>query len=248
MATVKKTPASKVMDVSHPKDSRPAQTSKPVIITNRSMITEDPMIAQAASEAVAKKTIPEDASSSDPAAPEAESEKVVNRQAKTIKPVTTAAEPTAEVEVAEPETTAEETAPEPPAAADTPARAPGGIEITQPSETKLANETRQLENKEPTEQAVEVDEPEVEIEGAIETEDDDDSPHEKTSEEKRYDDLEALVASKKYAVPIGVAAKQKARLVLWMLLVVVLAALLVDLLLDMGIIELSLPHTTFFST
>jgi hypothetical protein len=65
----------------------------------------------------------------------------------------------------------------------------------------------------------------------------------------RDQELEQLVASGKYFVPINAVQRKRSRLyaMLFFLLALVLAAALLDVVLDMGLVQLAVPHTHFFS-
>jgi hypothetical protein len=64
----------------------------------------------------------------------------------------------------------------------------------------------------------------------------------------REEELEGLIASGKYFVPINAAARKRTRIyvVLFLVCAVLAAVVLLDLALDMGVIKSSLPHTNFF--
>ena len=71
---------------------------------------------------------------------------------------------------------------------------------------------------------------------------------EKTDEEKRTDDIELIIAKGTYVLPINQSGKRKERIIIGTLLIVLLLALMLDVLLDIGVVSLPwLPHTTFFS-
>ena len=71
---------------------------------------------------------------------------------------------------------------------------------------------------------------------------------EKTDEEKRSDDIELIIAKGTFVLPINQSGKRKERIIIGTLLIVLLLALMLDVLLDIGVVSLPwLPHTTFFS-
>lgn len=70
-------------------------------------------------------------------------------------------------------------------------------------------------------------------------------------EAKRQQELQAYIDNRKYNVPIGAVAQRRSVIIsiLLTIIVLLLAIVLVDLMLDSGIILLltKLPHTHFFS-
>ncbi len=243
-----------VMDITHPRDVRPSSTSKPVIVTNRPMIAEDPMISQAAREAVDKDFDQPSGAPSAPLVPPDES--TVDRRAKTIKPIafshdqetvaeldSPSFEPeialetdiTSEDELSKPEV-AEEVPMEPTKTPDSPAA--GGSLQPVPAEHAPALQVadRPVEG---TIAGLTVDEPDTDEDGESRPE---------TPEEKHSHDLEAHVTKGTYFVPINQVGKRRSRIVLTIIFCVILVLITFDLLLDMGILKLSgVPHTTFFS-
>lgn len=69
---------------------------------------------------------------------------------------------------------------------------------------------------------------------------------EKTAEEKRQEELEAMVAAGTYHVPIGQVTKRRSIVIFLVILVTVLLLVAADLALDMELVTISgLPHTNF---
>lgn len=243
----------RVMDVTHPKNVRPSSNSRPVLVTNRPMIAEDPMIAQVAREAAEKGSeLPAGA----PSAPLVPSEEAtVSRQAKLVKPISVSHADDVEVKPEEPiadtdtvaevediETTYASDAKEPEAPSDStaaPAEAvnDAATEQTYPAQRPAA--AMHAANM-PGEGAA------MSIDG--DDGDEDSEPRPETPEEKLSHDFEAHVAKGTYFVPINQAGKRRGRIVMSIVVIVLLGLIMVNLLLDMGIIDIpGLPHTTFFS-
>lgn len=71
---------------------------------------------------------------------------------------------------------------------------------------------------------------------------------EETAEQKRIRDLESIIASGKYYLPLDGQRRRRERITLAVLFVVLLLLFLLDAMLDMGMVSLpGVPHTTFFS-
>jgi hypothetical protein len=72
------------------------------------------------------------------------------------------------------------------------------------------------------------------------------------AEVARQQELDTLIVSGKYVVPIGAVSRRRSRMYIMVLCVIglLLAALLFDVILDAGIVKLSknIPHTHFFTT
>lgn len=231
----------KVMDVTHPKNVQPGATSRPVIVASRPMIAADPMIAQSAAD-VLMKTAPEKVADTEKVTLEHKPELVINREAKTIDP--------------------EPTVPAADAAANEQSEAPGEVLTSAPlvdpviikqTASPSATITESTETKsrvEPETPAPASSQPEfIAAEPETDEQADEEVPTEKTAEQKQADDIEALIASRKYAVPIGKIAKRRARIALLIVSTILLVLIVLDLLLDMGILHASgIPHTTFFTT
>ncbi len=252
--TAKSSDPPRVMDITHPKDVRPTSTSKPVLITNRPMIAEDPMITQAAREAAEKGAeLPAGAPTAPVIPPD---EPTVNRQAKTVKPISVSHDDEATTKPAEP--TAElEATPEPDAA----------ITIEPPAKTTKEDEpaeTTAIAEEAPTDAAPEPATPDpkeelqvaetpsetaitgLDVDDADTDEDDETRPE--TPEEKHTHDLEAHVAKGTYFVPINQVGKRRSRIIITIIIFVILGLLTLNLLLDMGILDIpGIPHTNYFS-
>lgn len=199
----------KIDDVKRPDKVTPSASGRPIIVTNRPVLTADPMV------------VPKADSSTAEAVP-------VTRTAKTIAPVSqdveAPAEKTKAPEAPTPAETTESAEPSP----DTPAEQP---------EAEAAENTR----------GVQIDTPVRDSEAAVTAAE----AEAEAARQARETELEQLIASGKYAVPVNSVERKRTvhTSVGLTVLVVVLAALLIDLMLDANIIELlqKLPHTHFFT-
>jgi hypothetical protein len=240
-----KSDAKKVMDVVAPGQAKPSASSRPIVVGNRSVLGNDPMVvteneAQPAGEATEAQPTPQSA---------AGTPIIVNHQAKTVAPLSTP-EPTADdaaptESTPTPDDKAEAAKPEEPAEAEPAA------EAEKPSDADAPP-------KEPESQPAD-DQPEDKPDDSG----DDEEPSapadngesakaaKKAAEEadaKRRLELDDLIASGKYALPINAVRKQRSRAVLLVLvLIILLAVVTVDVLLDTGVLHLQgIPHTSFF--
>jgi anti-sigma28 factor (negative regulator of flagellin synthesis) len=216
----------KIVDIQAPKDVTAGASSRPLLVTNRPVLN-DPMVkGEAAADEKARQP--------------------VARTAKTIKPLTapdlasaTPADDKAAPAAAE-ATTAEADKPATPDAANSDASAAPDADtpetLDKPSVEASAPET------------TEDNEPDFTRDAAAET---------KAAESKaeaaraaRTEELEQLIASGKYFVPIDAVGRRRSRLYALLLTVcaLLLAVALLDVALDAGLIKLpiSLPHTHFF--
>lgn len=246
--------STKIDDVKRPEKVTPAATSRPLVVTNRPFLSSDPMVVPAVDAPEAPK----------PAEP-------IARTAKTIVPVSEAAQPEPEkpaaVPVSETPTAPEApSAPEPPqSAGDAPAsettentdekpeESPVAV-ITEPSQPGPVPDLRPSATTAADDESTQAQQP-----GAAEDEPKRDAEAEAIAEETavmeaktaREQELEQLIASGKYRVPINAVQRKRSRMYAWLLFVVaiLLAAVLVDAALDAGLVTTSLnvPHTHFFS-
>jgi len=292
----------KVMDVVHPGSSRPSQTSRPVITSNRNYLQADPMLSTTksadaksepavtpsqtaghvikppadliASEA-AKKTDEE----STPSAPELKKVTITEEDAKlrAIDEPLEEPKPDAELEdKTEPEAkSAEEKSepkPEPEVASKIPEPMPEKVaKPVKVAESKSAEKSDKLEQEasdnpelekpaekpndepgaepnKPDSAEPEQDNKDLDVIGNTLPVEDEPAAKQRVEDTQRQKELEHLIESRKYALPINTRGRRRA--MLWSLVVIVLLALVaVDLLADLGTITLpfSLPHTNFFS-
>jgi len=261
------TEVAKVMDITHPSNVQPSTTSRPVLVTNRPMIAEDPMIAQAAQSAIDIEK-PAGAPTED-TPPDVLSAPEVTRQGKTVTPVSVKvgeAEPAKpeepsvppnqpqpqpvtitidagpedaveeQIAVAEPS----EAQPEPSAEEELPKESvkPKEAETKPKTEPTPSFNLQTPKTIEKTTFAAMNDDSQLD-EGDAETK-------EKTAEDKRQEELEAIVTAGTYHVPIGQVAKRRGRVLFLVVLIVVLLVVLFDLALDTGLFTVSgVPHTNF---
>ena len=218
----------KAMDIHTPATAPATPASKPVIVPSRSL-AGDPMLS-------GKST-----SSSEDEQPSGSP--VINRQAKTIAPISeptesapsetpeaaqvVAAETTKTSEASEQNEVAEPpdlTAPAPESAAST-----EGVTSPTPGQTPVAD-TATLSTDES-----EDDEEDAETGTAVQ---------EKTAEQMRADQLEELIAKGNYAVPLNRKHNRRMNAMLAIVFVLFIALITLDLLLDMEVLTLSgFPHT-----
>ncbi len=221
----------KIDDVKRPEKVAPATTSRPILVTNRPVLTNDPMMVADGK-------------------PDADGEKangeVINRTAKTIKPIAIKSDlPEENAPEKKPDKALDEAA----ATSIGEAAADKTEAETQPEET-AEQQTRGLDAKpEVTEDtAASNDEPRRDSEAEVNAEELAAAEAKAAREQK----LEAIIASGKYRVPINAVQRKRSHMytMLLCLLAIVLALLLLDAMLDTGLIKppAKLPHTHFFST
>ena len=236
MATAKK-PA-KVMDTVHAGDTPPTPSARPVLVTNRPFMTVDPMLTAEQSgkgeekpsgEPVAK---PSDGPSGAPR---------LTREGKNLAPVINqvdeaeqpAAEDTPVQETVQNETSEPEKLAASPSEAEQTVHHTGGIKITPPK-----HDTPEEAKDEPEED----DETEADTADETEAENPEENP-----EAARNLELERHIAAGTYFVPIGQVKRRRQKVLLILLLLVSLGLITLDLLLDLGTLNLSgVPHTSLF--
>jgi hypothetical protein len=220
----------KITDVASPGKTAPPATSRPIVVTNRSLIAGDPMITAA-----------ELPSNEVPSAP------IVSRTAKTIAPVSTDVKPDEtpsllqpmQTEVSLPATPDEPAAaptsePEKPA---TPEPAPATAEPAPEQDTPPSDEPeRQADDMSP-ERDEAADEAAAEIKLSAE-------------EVARQQKLDQLIEERTYVVPINAVQRHRSRVFVaaMCLLALLLALILLDAVLDTGLLKPSfnVPHTHIF--
>lgn len=250
----KPTGAAKIMDVTHPRNTQPDTTSRPVIVTNRPMIAADPMIAQSAADVLTKSGAEKSVSQAELMS--RSPDLVINREAESTN---TSSSQTSSIKKDTQGTSADELT----KATDSLIGAPPVdrasvktipkpvVEATGQTQTTLSSNDAKPENL-PSEpdyrETTSVPRSELAFTDADSEELVDEDLRPQTDEQKQQKAMEALIASGKYAVPIGRIAKRRARVVLLVISTILLILLAIDILLDMGIISLlGIPHTTFFS-
>lgn len=253
----------KVMDVTHPHTAQPSTTSRPVIVTNRPMIDVDPMIAQSAVDVLTKSSAEKTGDSHSGLArhtPELVIERQTQPSAEADEGAALAAVPLAAVaDVDTPMQTIDadhtstgvpsldpkvETAKlgqaAEPLEAGKPVRATEGEKKTETQVSSPASSDNTPMSIQPESDVIKSDTNDTT---------DEETEQEKTAEQKQADNIEKLIASGFYKVPIGRAATRRAHRFLLAIFILLLVLVVVDILLDLGIIKLpSLPHTTFFQS
>ena len=204
-------------------DSAPSSTSRPVIVTNRPMMASDPMLSSTPESSDAEKPSNEPVKT----APLAAGEKVINREAKNIAPVS------AEAASAEETSSVTDKTNESAESAQTDvAKIPGEADRERkdvPGETSAENAAEPSKNAEPAQ-----------------TEDENTSTEAPAASDRDLE-LEQLIAKGTYAVPIGQVKRRRRKVLLTMLFILLLVAVLLDVMLDMGMLALpGVPHTNFF--
>lgn len=219
----------RVMDVTHPRNVQPPTTSKPVIVSNRPMIAADPMIAGMPAKP-AKEDVELPAGAPEPTVPpEAVTQ---NHESKTILPTEDL------LKAMEQPKPAEKAEVQP---ADVPAEEPAKTGEPIPTAAEPPAKTQDTPTQPEEVPAIETDDEETE-------EEDEDTPKPETAEQKRERELETIIASGKYYVPINRSGKKRAMIVFVVILCLIGLLAVADLLLDMGIVRVSgIPHTSFFS-
>ena len=230
----------KVMDIAHPSHVRASASSRPLIVTNRPMIAEDPMIAQVPNTAAeaAQKTEPE--ASAPTSAP------ALSTHEKHIQPPHTE-----ELTVGAGSADAIDT-PHEPGTVDTSVDASDEHDnnLTEKDDTpemkSSQNDSEQgtivLSSEDVSDTSSDVVEHSPLLAAA-------DEQKQIEAADAREQRIEELIDKGTYAVPISgahIGGGGKAAAVL--IITIILGAILLNLALDMGFVRLShIPHTTFFS-
>jgi hypothetical protein len=223
----------KMADVTKPKKTAPDADAQPLIIQSRPLMSKETTAATSnSSQAEAPKS---DEPSSAPILPSQSKRALLvpisdgtdNEASAAEEPVATAKSQPTSVAAAEKTKTTPATA-----EAKKPAEAPAKDDAIKPDD---ADDTEVDDQKD--------EKPAAETQKALE---------EAAAAEKRQEELESLIDSKQFFVPINaVAAKREVKhSAVMTVFVLVLAFILVDLMLDTGVILLvqKIPHTHFFTT
>jgi hypothetical protein len=235
-----KKPGKRIIDVAHPGQTAPSKTSKPVIITNRTIL-KDPMMVDDEPETSAETPV-----------------KSVKATAPTLSPSTAKAALTKDDTPEEPAAPIAEEPKEPEPTKDS---EPDTEPEAKPAEEP---ETKPEPAAEPTETPEPESEPEAEPEAETETEEKPEkdtaampasleAQAEATAKAEADHDagVQKLVDSKQYYLPINSVEKRKTRrfIVLGLLVVILLALAWADVALDAGLIHVDgvQPLTHFFS-
>jgi hypothetical protein len=234
-----KKPAKRIIDVAHPGQTAPPKTSKPVIITNRTIL-KDPMMVDGepeASEKVPAKSVKATAPTLSPSTAKA----ALTKNDTPEEPPAPIAEESKKPEPAknpEPDTEPETKPDEEPEAKPEPAAEPEeASEPEQPeSDPEAETESEEKTEKDTTAMPSSL---EAQAEAAAKAEADHDAG------------VQKLVDSKQYYLPINSVEKRKTRrfVVLGLLVVILLALAWADIALDAGLIHVDgiQPLTHFFS-
>ncbi len=266
MGTEKSKPAEKkVMDVSRPSQVAAPPTSRPVIVTNRPLITQDPMVMGGENTEAAKAVETKQSAAVTPhaekvikplkdqgtdSAPETEE----GKSKKETEPFTIGTQENAdELVTKKPEServasNAESTASD---LSKTPDEAKRSADAaTEPSKTEDAERQGDETGEGDTGAEITSNETSTEEIAGGDGESTTDTASLTPEEQKRTEEIEAAIASGRYFVPINASGKRRTLIVtVWLvILTVVLAVILVDALLDVGMLTLQgVPHTRFFS-
>lgn len=227
--------STKIDDVKRPDKVAPEATSRPLLVTNRPTLTNDPMISSPSNEDN----------------PDGQAGMPMTHTAKTIKPLDSTLE-AAQKDEATPEENAGDTAaseritegqakaekstelgvqaePEPKFKLTAPVRS-----STTPGLAVTADSDDESDSRRDPDAA-------ISAEDAAAAE----------AKAKREEELEGLIASGKYAVPINAVSRKRSRTnsIILSLLAILLAILLLDVAVDVGIMKVpsGIPHTHFFS-
>lgn len=213
-----KEPNKQVMDVSHPGKTAPPLTSKPVIVTNRTIL-KDPMVVDTTetddkkAEEAPKNTVAKAPVASDIETSEPKEKEVVAKPEHVVQPIAA------------------------PEAEEKPAEEPKKDE-PKPESAKPAEPTPTTQNSEDdADNGAVITDAQIEAEAAAEV--------------ARDAQVQKLIDSKKYYVPVNAVEKRRTKRViaLGIILSIILALAWVDIALDAGLIDLGSvqPVTHFFS-
>lgn len=218
----------KIDDIKRPEKVTPSATSRPILISGGQSVTpSDPMMVPSGGDK-----------------PEGETVQVMSHTAKTITPPSELiAEKAKEEESKEAAEAPEGTEPEATDASPEAAEEPAETTEEKPENPKSAA-SAVIER---SERANDIKEAERDPDAALSAEE----TAAAEAKAKREEELEGLITSGKYAVPIDAVQRRRSRLhtIVLGLIAVLLAIALLDLVADAGIIDLpsSVPHTHFFS-
>lgn len=216
----------KIDDVKRPEKVTPSATSRPILVSGQASAPADPMMVPAGGDT-----------------PEGEAVQVMNHSAKTIMPPS---ELTAQNPIED----------EPKPATDSEEKAEPAAETASTAVAEKPAETKPEKPAETPPEAPAEPEPSDRVTASVEDRDPDAalSAEESAAVEarvKREAELEELITSGKYAVPIDAVQRRRSRMhtIILGLLALLLAVALIDVITDAGIIDLpsSVPHTHFFS-
>lgn len=218
----------KVMDAVHPPSSAPtpAATGRPVIVSNRSYIKNDPMLNVQSDPVTPAKTEPEapateESTPAEQVEPKAPKLQLVGE--KKIQPLSAQKPEVAEAPAEDTVSVTTEPKEEKPTE---PAEQPSPVETPTTEESDMAAKEAALLDAQLAPQAV---------------------PD--TSEDQvRNEELERMIAAGTYAVPLNRKKRRRAWLAWTIIITIVVAIIVVDVLADMGVFTLpfGIPSTDFF--
>ncbi|MCA9318147.1 hypothetical protein KDA06_00725 [Candidatus Saccharibacteria bacterium] len=238
--------APKTMDI-HPAGTNPASlTSRPVIVTNRPMAA-DPMLH-----------VSNDDATANPSSEATEGTKIASsRHSRTIDPLSTATH-SQRVSAAEPDATAAQPTDTEPTEGDT--TLPKSDTPSTASEQPLLADSESVPAG-PRSSRAPVDsttaDPTVDTDDDQLADDEDDTHidqiagdtmlQEKTAEQLRREQLEQLAQKGTYALPIYTARRRRKSIIVGSIVGALLIVMLLNLLMDMQLFELPLPHTNLLA-
>jgi len=241
---------STITDIKSPGQTKPSATARPIVVSDRPMVANDPMM------------VTDNGSEQVPAADEPKTAPIVSRTAKTLQPMHDAEElatdesaPTPEAETqaevaAATEASTDDNAPAP-GKKDVVTAKPDGAESEAPTPAApAAEDTAESAPAEAT-PAAETPAADDDTQPADAAQNDDEAAAEDAAAREREAEMQKLIDSRQFFVPVNaVEQKRSIRTSIWLtLLVIVLAVVLVDFMLDANVILLltKLPHTHFFT-
>lgn len=238
MAAEKK--SRKVIDAVHPGDTPPTPTSRP-IVGNRSYIASDPMLNESTSDDSSDKPSGEPSTATKEAAAK---EPPVSREAKDIVPMEEASKNSADATK-----NAEEKAAEPETDAKSDVVADAKDESNDTTKEQASSANSEKPDTDTTEKSNESQAVDTVAISDNETGDSGDTPTPTPEDEAnaaREAELERHIAAGTYAVPIGQVKQRQRKMMVIITVVLVFAAVVFDVLLDLEILKLSgVPHTNF---
>lgn len=236
--------ATPITDIKGPDQVKPSATARPIVVSGRPMIANDPMMVNTAD-------TPADEQPDEP-----KSAPIVSRTAKTLLPAHDLAEPATEDAVPAADEAEDSSAKQP----DEPV--PGfdaalpaddtAAEPDAPAEPATASEPAAPQETAPAEASPELEAPAVaEPQPKSPAKSDAEAAKVEAEARQREAEMQSLIDSRQFFVPINtVEQRRTVHVSIWMtLLVIVLSIILIDFMLDANFIVLltKLPHTHFFA-
>lgn len=222
----------RLIDAVHPGDTPPPTSSRPVVVTNRPILTTDPMLSVEGID----NTGSEKPSGEAPVTPSGVPK--ITRSAKDIEPMANK-----QLETPQPSETAHESGMQE-SITNTGKQTPT-LNSEKPEATGKqmgpAREKMKIEPLHEVRPSSDEDESEVKIEEQ-EPESTDKEEDPKSAQEMA---IERHIEAGTYFVPIGQVKRRRRMLVTLIILTLLAVVVVVDLLLDMGLLTLNLPHTNF---